>query len=93
MKICGVYDYEQNERGYICEIYGDMSMSIDDLFEYLRDNTYKNMILIAWLPSIKEIQIDYDRLDIKFNTDERATLYDRDVADYLIECIEKHTRR
>lgn len=89
MRIGGIYDYYLNEKGHAEECCGEISMSINDLFEYLRDNILKNIVLISWLPNIKRIWIDMDRIDVRFHTGELVELYDKDVADYLIECIEK----
>ena len=89
MQIRGICDYEKDEKGYYREIIGEIFISINDFFEYLRDNILKNIVLISWLPNIKSIWIDRDRLDIRFHTGEFVELYDKDVADYLIECIEK----
>lgn len=92
MKIRGIYDYRLNEKGYAEEFCGEIHMSIYDLFEYLRDNILKNIVLISWLPNITSIWIDMDRLDIRFNTGELVELYDKDVADYLIDCIVKEEK-
>ena len=89
MKIGGIYDYTQDENGYCHEMVNEIYMSIEDLFKYLRNNMLANIVLISWLPNIKRIWIDMDRIDIRFHTGELVELYDKDVADYLIECIEK----
>jgi hypothetical protein len=64
-------------------------MSIDELYGCLasRDYTQKNMTLIAWLPSVKEIKIVYDRLYIAFENHREISLFNKEVSDYLSQCI------
>ncbi len=91
MRICGEYDCKMNEKGYVDSFFGYISMSTEELYRYLCDDYNTNITLIAWLPSIKEIEVlYYDRLKISFHiTGEQITLYDEDIAKYLIECIRK----
>lgn len=89
IRIYGTYDNKINNKGYVDSLYGEIFMSIDELYRYLesRDYTYKNMTLIAWLPSVKEIKIVYDRLYIAFENHREISLFNEEVSDYLSQCI------
>lgn len=90
MKICGEYDVEMNEKNFVDSYYGEIFMSVSNLYSYFANyrDIQENIIWIAWLPSIKEIHISsYEQLDITFENNEKVSLYDLEFANYLTKCI------
>lgn len=95
MRICGIYDYRFNDTNNYSEaIYGSIFMSAEELYGYLCNDFHTNIVFIAWLPSIKEIEIlSYVQLRITFHSGEQVLLYDEDFGGYLIECIKQYSKK
>ena len=87
MVIYGDYALPVNKDGCVDYCNGHIEMSVEELYCYLSNEFQDNIVLIAWLPNIRQIYISYEVLKITFYNGEKISLYDEDTAKYLKKCI------